>query len=433
MDLPPDRSPRTATDRSRHPCAHPQAGQGEPPRGAASGSRAGCASSACEWVRRRSGPCSGRRGLVLPHDAVAQRGPSSSGLGRTGSSPVTSSRGRLPGSGRCTSSCSSSSAAGARGSETRIHARSDRVGVRNPRFDARIHRYDRPMWPLLYLVARTLIALIVGTSRRGQDDGSKDLEILVLRHQLRVLQRTAGRPKLRPVDRVLLAAASRAIPRDRWVTFLVTPATLLRWRRELVRRKWTYRRTGRPGRPPIEPEVRALILRLARENPRWGCVRIGGELRRLGIRAGATTIRTLLRAVRLGLPHGGPVRPGPSSSGRKRMASSPATSSPSRLPGSGRSHGLNWALGPREPRSQDPHQLRCCRRPDLRPRVRQVVLHGRVRQTAAVGGCLLRAGDEDRGDHADLTVSRAVRGSACPHASRLAAASHSSRPSIGKV
>jgi hypothetical protein len=67
-----------------------------------------------------------------------------------------------------------------------------------------------------------------------------------------------------------------------------------------VRRKWTYRRTGRPGRPPIDPAVRALILRLARENPRWGCVRIEGELRKLGIRVAATTIRTLLRTARLG-------------------------------------------------------------------------------------------------------------------------------------
>ena len=156
------------------------------------------------------------------------------------------------------------------------------------------------MWSLVYLLIRTLVARIIGTRGRGHDDGAKDLEILVLRHQLRVLQRTAGRPKLRPIDRVLLAAASRVLPRDRWVAFLVTPATLLRWHRELVRRKWTYRRTGRPGRPPIHPELRSLILRLARENPRWGCVRIGGELRKLGIRVGATTIRNLLRTARAG-------------------------------------------------------------------------------------------------------------------------------------
>ena len=156
------------------------------------------------------------------------------------------------------------------------------------------------MWSLLYLVVRALVRLLVRSGRPDRDDGAKDLEILVLRHQLRVLQRTAGRPQLRTVDRVLLAAASRTIARDRWIAFLVTPATLLRWHRELVRRKWTYRKTGRPGRPPMAAELRALILRLARENPRWGCVRVQGELRKLGLRASATTVRTLLRAARLG-------------------------------------------------------------------------------------------------------------------------------------
>jgi putative transposase len=75
---------------------------------------------------------------------------------------------------------------------------------------------------------------------------------------------------------------------------------VLRWHRQLVRRKWTHRKSGRPGRPPIDGVIRELILRLARENPRWGCVRIEGELRKLGIRVGATTIRTLLRTARLG-------------------------------------------------------------------------------------------------------------------------------------
>ncbi len=118
----------------------------------------------------------------------------------------------------------------------------------------------------LGLVVRALARLLVSPCH---DNGSKDLEILVLRHELRVLRRKTGPPKLRAIDRVLLAAASRAIQRDRWSCFMVTPATLLRWHRELVRRKWTYRRTGRPGRPPIDAEIRELILRLARENPRY--------------------------------------------------------------------------------------------------------------------------------------------------------------------
>ncbi len=171
------------------------------------------------------------------------------------------------------------------------------MGVKNPDSRSDSPRYDPPMLSLLYLVVRVLARLFVAG---GRDDGSKDLEILVLRHQLRVLQRTSGPPKLRVIDRILLAAASRVIPRDRWVAFLVTPATLLRWHRELVKRKWTYGRVGRPGRPPIDPNVRDLICRLAQENPRWGCVRIGGELRKLGIRVGATTIRTVLRTARLG-------------------------------------------------------------------------------------------------------------------------------------
>ena len=156
------------------------------------------------------------------------------------------------------------------------------------------------MWSLLYLVVRALVRLLVSGGRPDRDDGAKDLEILVLRHQFRVLQRTAGPPRLRTIDRVLLAAASRVLPRDRWVAFFITPATLLRWHRELVRRKWTYRRTGRLGRPPIDAELRALLLRLARENPRWGCVRIEGELRKLGLCVSATTVRTLLRTARAG-------------------------------------------------------------------------------------------------------------------------------------
>ncbi len=98
---------------------------------------------------------------------------------------------------------------------------------------------------------------------------------------------------------MLLAAVSTLLPRERWSVFVVSPQTLLRWHRELVARKWTNRRRL-PGRPPLDPGLRELVLRLARENPRWGCVRIQGDLRKLGIRVGATTIRSILRGSGLG-------------------------------------------------------------------------------------------------------------------------------------
>ena len=142
---------------------------------------------------------------------------------------------------------------------------------------------------------------LIVLSRRHETD--KDLEILVLRHQLGVLQRQLPRRvAYRPADRALLAVLGRLLPRRQWGAFLVTPATLLRWQRELARRKWRRwgSRARRTGRPPLAAPTVELILRLARENPRWGCVRIQGELRKLGIRVGATTIRRLLRRHRLG-------------------------------------------------------------------------------------------------------------------------------------
>jgi putative transposase len=150
---------------------------------------------------------------------------------------------------------------------------------------------------MLSLTVRLLSRLLVFPNT---GDGANDLEILVLRHQLRVLRRKTGRPKFTARDRILLAAASRALPRQRWASFLVTPQTLLRWHRTLVRCTRTYGKERTPGRPPIDPQIAALIVRMARENARWGCMRICGELRKLGIRVGATTIRTLLRRHGLG-------------------------------------------------------------------------------------------------------------------------------------
>jgi len=123
---------------------------------------------------------------------------------------------------------------------------------------------------------------------------------MVLRHEVRVLKRQLhGRVRYRTTDRAILAALSRSLPRWRWRCFLVTPDTLLRWHRELSRRKWKRWRTQRgPGRPPLGDEIVELIVRLGRENRRWGCVRIQGELRGLGIRLSASSIRRVLRTPR---------------------------------------------------------------------------------------------------------------------------------------
>jgi len=144
---------------------------------------------------------------------------------------------------------------------------------------------------LAYLALCRSIQLLALLARA---DTAKDLEILVLRHQLIVLHRQTPRPKLEPADRALLAAISRAVPRSRWSCFPVKPETLLRWHRRLVAGAWTYPH-HQTGRPPLDQQVQQLIVRLARENPRWGYQRIEGELQRLGVQVSATTIRTMLR------------------------------------------------------------------------------------------------------------------------------------------
>src|SRR6266487_1211367 len=148
----------------------------------------------------------------------------------------------------------------------------------------------------LYLMARRLVGMLLGSLRSQH---AKDVEIAVLRHQLSVLHRQVKRPQFRPADRAVLAVLSSALPRSHWSVLLVTPATILRWHRRLVTRKWTQpRRQG--GRPALAEQVVALILRLARENPRWGYRRIQGELKKLGVSVSATTIRTVLLGSGLG-------------------------------------------------------------------------------------------------------------------------------------
>jgi putative transposase len=144
-------------------------------------------------------------------------------------------------------------------------------------------------------VLRLLELLVLGRL----SDADKELEIVVLRHEVAVLRRQVKRPVFRNSDRAFFAAAAQILPRDRWRAFVVKPDTLLQWHRMLVSRKWT-RPHRRPGRPSLSPEIQELILRLARENPRWGYTRIRGELLKLGIRVSATTVATLLRREGLG-------------------------------------------------------------------------------------------------------------------------------------
>jgi hypothetical protein len=122
------------------------------------------------------------------------------------------------------------------------------------------------LWSIRYRSMCWLLRLLV---RCGLDE--LDLENAVLRHQLKVLRRGGGRVVFTTADRAFLAAVARVLSRDRWRSFLVGPDTLARWHRDLLRRVLGSRR---PGRPPLDPSIRSLILRLARENPRWGYLRI---------------------------------------------------------------------------------------------------------------------------------------------------------------
>ncbi|MEV1019692.1 integrase core domain-containing protein [Streptomyces sp. NPDC050264] len=149
---------------------------------------------------------------------------------------------------------------------------------------------------LLYLI---FVRLLDGLVLLGRSGRAKEIEILALRHEVAVLRRRTPRPGLTWADRALVPALTRRLPA--WLRHhrLVTPSTLLTWHRRLVKRKWRQP-AAKPGRPPIPAELQTLILRLARDNPSWGYTRIQGELRRLGHRVGASTIRRLLRNA--GLP-----------------------------------------------------------------------------------------------------------------------------------
>ncbi len=143
---------------------------------------------------------------------------------------------------------------------------------------------------LIYQMFAKLLSWMV---LRTRSDATNEIEILVLRHQLAVLQRRRPRPRISWTDRAVIAALGRLLPARRRLGLLVTPSTILRWHRHLVRRRWTTPLT-RPGRPAIPAGVRALIMRLATDNPTWGYRRVHGELAGLGYQIGASTVWKIL-------------------------------------------------------------------------------------------------------------------------------------------
>ncbi|WP_327088931.1 hypothetical protein OIE66_42625 [Nonomuraea sp. NBC_01738] len=140
----------------------------------------------------------------------------------------------------------------------------------------------------VYAVTRRLLSLPALLFR---SEVSKEAEVLVLRHENAVLRRQVPRVRYEPADRLWLAALSSLVPRHRWAKiFSVTPATLLAWHRKLVANTWDYSRRRRPGRPFTAAAVKALVLRMAADNPAWGHRRIHGELARLGHKIAASTV-----------------------------------------------------------------------------------------------------------------------------------------------
>jgi transposase len=178
---------------------------------------------------------------------------------------------------------------------------------------------------IVYLLVRRLLSLAVLVFR---GDRAKDAELLVLRHENAVLRRHVGRVRYEPADRVWLAALARLIPRTRWSdVFPVTPATLLAWHRKLAAKKYDTSRQRSLGRPPTVRSIARLVVRLAKENPRWGYRRIHGELTKLGVTVAQSTVWEILRTAASIRRRAARVRPGGNSCTPRPPGSSPSTSS----------------------------------------------------------------------------------------------------------
>ncbi|MGH9083470.1 MAG: integrase, partial [Acidimicrobiales bacterium] len=160
-------------------------------------------------------------------------------------------------------------------------------------FDAGVGSGEHPAMSLSFLY-RAFCRVLQLLRLMGRSDADLAIEVVLLRHEVAVLRRQIHRPVLEPADRAVLAGLARLVPRHRLGRFFVEPATLLRWHRNLIAKRWSYPH-GSPGRPGITKGTTALVVRLAKENPTWGYRRIQGELATMGTTMAASSVWAILK------------------------------------------------------------------------------------------------------------------------------------------